>query len=105
MMVGVHAALLMLASLPAPGPATVEPPTPVAAEVAPASEPEDRPPPPSELPLPAPPAKAPRPVPLKPSAPSIAPVRADRVAGGDHFRLTVKGGVVHVWTPPGFDAS
>jgi hypothetical protein len=38
-------------------------------------------------------------------AAQAAPARADRVAGGEHFRLKLPAGVVHVWTPPGFDAA
>jgi hypothetical protein len=107
MMVGVYAALLMLASLPAPGPATVEP-QPVAAEVAPASPFVEEPAPAAE-PAPAPP-KRPAPVgrmaaPVPALGKLPAPVRSDRVAGGEHFRLAWKGGIVHVWTPPGFDAA
>jgi len=65
LMVGAHAALLLVTSLP------------VGAGEATAAEP-------------ARPAHA---------------VHADRVAGGEHFRLQLAAGVVHVWTPPGFDAT
>jgi hypothetical protein len=38
-------------------------------------------------------------------APAPGAPRSDRVAGGTHFRLELQAGIVHVWTPAGYDAA